>query len=54
MESSVERRLTVAHRMDVGVPSTNDMEGPHSWLARLSVVGCLVAVIVDRCLDMKY
>jgi hypothetical protein len=40
--------------MHVVLQNTNDMEGPRSWFARLSIVGCLVAVNVDRCLDMKY
>jgi hypothetical protein len=40
--------------MHAVLQNTIDMEGPRSWLVQLSVVGCLVAVSVDRCLDKKY
>jgi hypothetical protein len=34
--------------------STNNMDRSRSWLGRLVIVGSLVAVSVDRCLNMKY
>lgn len=34
--------------------STNDTDGPRGWLGWLVVIDPLVAVNVDRCLDMKY
>ena len=41
-------------RCSLMLRSADSMDGPRSWLGWLPIVGPLVAVNVDRCLDMKY